>query len=227
MSRPQLRPLRSKPESLTDMVTDAIKEAIVGKELAPGTRVSEAMLATRLEVSKTPVREALLRMRHLGLVESNGGGLQVVQPSWQKIHDAYELRAGLERVSAKHAATRRSEADHMMLAELAAASLDCAKTADVAGFRDSDRSFHHLVATCSGNTALAAAVDEALLLTSALRLRDVPRTGDSVSCAAEHVQIARLIGTQQPELAAAAMEAHVEHVMSTVLAAVPEPGKSF
>lgn len=227
MSQPQLRPLRAKPESLTERVIDAIKEAVIEKELAPGTRVSEAMLAKRLDVSKTPVREALLRLRHIGLVEPTGGGLQVVQPSCAKIQDAYELRAGLEHVSAKRAAARRSGADGAILAELAARSLDCAKAADVPGFRDSDRRFHQLVAGCSGNTMLAEAIDDALLLTSALRLRDVPPTGDSVSCAAEHVEIARHIEAQQPDLAAAAMEAHVEHVMSTVLAVAVEPRPFF
>jgi DNA-binding GntR family transcriptional regulator len=224
VSLPQLRPVRSKPESLTELVIDAIKDAIVEKALPPGTRVSEAMLAARLEVSKTPVREALLRLRHIGLVEPIGNGLQVVQPSRETIQDAYELRAGLERASAKHAATRRTEADHLLLNELAEKSLACAKAADVAGFRDSDRKFHRLVAGCSGNRALAAAIDDALLLTSALRLRDVPRNGDSVACAAEHVEIARLITRGQADLAATAMERHIEHVMSTVLALVSKSG---
>jgi DNA-binding GntR family transcriptional regulator len=201
-------------------VLEAVRDAIVDKTLAPGMRVSEAMLATRLQVSKTPVREALLRLRHLGLVEAASGGLHVVQPSKETIRNAYELRAGLERVSAMHAATRRCDGDGDALAEFAASSLSCAKVGDVQGFRESDGKFHRLVAHCSGNPTLASAINDALLLTSALRLRDVPVTGDSVECAGEHVRIAKAIRTCKTDLAATAMQAHIEHVMSTVLAGV-------
>jgi DNA-binding GntR family transcriptional regulator len=228
VSSPQLRPLQSKPESLSELVLEAVRDAIVDKTLAPGVRVSEAMLATRLQVSKTPVREALLRLRHMGLVEAASGGLHVVRPSKETIRNAYELRAGLERASAMHAATRRCEDDGEALAEFAASSLSCAKVGDVPGFRESDRKFHRLVAHCSGNPTLASAINDALLLTSALRLRDVPATGDSVECAAEHVRIAKAIRTGKTDLAATAMQAHIEHVMSTVLAGVEqsayEPG---
>ncbi|MDT7724948.1 MAG: hypothetical protein QOI21_1524 [Actinomycetota bacterium] len=228
MSSPQLRPLQSKPESLTDLVLEAVREAIVDKTLAPGMRVSEAMLAARLQVSKTPVREALLRLRHMGLVEAASGGLHVVQPSKETIRNAYELRAGLERASAMHASARRCDGDGEALAEFAATSVSCAKAGDVKGFRESDRKFHRLVAHCSGNPTLASAIDDVLLLTSALRLRDVPATGDSVECAGEHVRIAKAILAGNSDLAATTMQAHIEHVMSTVLAGVGqsayEPG---
>jgi DNA-binding GntR family transcriptional regulator len=220
VSSPQLRPLQSKPESLTDLVLDAVRDAIVEKTLAPGMRVSEAMLAARLQVSKTPVREALLRLRHMGLVESANGGLHVVQPSKETIRNAYELRAGLERAAAMHAATRRCDGDSAALAEFAATSLSCAKAGNAEGFREFDRKFHGLVARCSGNPTLASAIDDALLLASALRLRDVPATGDSAECASEHVRIAEAIKAGEADLAATAMQAHIEHVMSTVLALV-------
>jgi DNA-binding GntR family transcriptional regulator len=223
VSTSQLRPLQSKPESLTDLVLEAVRDAIVEKTLAPGMRVSEAMLAARLQVSKTPVREALLRLRHMGLVEAASGGLHVVQPSKETIRNAYELRAGLERASAMHAATRRSDEDGAALAEFAGSSLSCAKTRDIQGFRDSDQKFHRLVARCSGNPTLASAIDDALLLTSALRLRDVPATGDSVACAGEHVRIAKAIVLGKTDVAATAMQEHIEHVMSTVLAVVEQP----
>jgi DNA-binding GntR family transcriptional regulator len=57
-----LKPLAAKPESLTQIVFDTIRDAIVSKLLSPGHRVSEVGLARQLQVSKTPVREALLRL---------------------------------------------------------------------------------------------------------------------------------------------------------------------
>lgn len=220
MAAPKLRPLRSRPESLTELVLESVRDAIVDKALPPGTRLSEAVLAAQLEVSKTPVREALLRLRHIGLVEPRTSGLHVVQPSRDMIQNAYELRVGLERTSALHAATRRPDSDTAVLAELAQSSLSFATAGNVSGFRDSDAKFHRLIARCSGNPALASAIDDALLLTSVLRLRDVPASGDSVECACEHVAIADAIAAREAGQAADAMKAHVEHVMATVLAVV-------
>ncbi|MFK4296686.1 DNA-binding GntR family transcriptional regulator [Arthrobacter sp. GAS37] len=219
MTIPQLLPLGTRPESLSSLVLEQIKSAIVNKELAPGTKISEASLATQLQVSKTPVREALLRLRHIGLVSPNGSGLQVVQPSRESIREAYELRASLERASARFASTRRTDNEMLLLAEFAEGSLTKTLAGDAQGFREFDAQFHRQVALCSGNDLLNTAIDDALVLTSALRARDVPMTQhDSVSCAKEHVRIAEAIASGRVDIAGEAMEEHVGHVMSMVLA---------
>src|SRR3981081_2195160 len=85
MSTAGLRPLAPRAENLTDAVFEAIRDGIVDKVLTPGARISEAKVASQLNVSKTPVREALLRLRHLGLVEPTERGLTVVRPSGKAI----------------------------------------------------------------------------------------------------------------------------------------------
>src|ERR1035437_699214 len=82
--------------SLTEQVYDAIRDAIVSKALPPGIRLSEAALAEKFGVSKTPVREALLRLGAVGLVESEGNATRVVTPSRDRIRHAYEVRGGHE-----------------------------------------------------------------------------------------------------------------------------------
>ena len=58
-----------RPKSLTDLAHDSIRQLIVDGELAMGAQLSEATLAAQLGISKTPVREALLRLRVDGLIE--------------------------------------------------------------------------------------------------------------------------------------------------------------
>lgn len=217
MAMSSLTPLNAKPESLTELVLERLQDAIVSKQIAPGTRVSEALLADLLGVSKTPVREALLRLRHVGLVTAATGGLRVVEPSAETIRNAYELRAGLERSAAAYAALRRTEADAKSLIELAHTSVTSAEVGTPADFREADARFHKLVARCCGNPALESAIGDLRLLTSALRLRDVPDTGGSGGCAIEHVYVAKAIEAGDAPRAAQAMESHVEHVMQTVL----------
>lgn len=223
MTISRLSALGARPDSLSNLVLEQIKSAIVNKELAPGTKISEASIAAQLQVSKTPVREALLRLRHIGLVSPNGSGLQVVQPSCEWIREAYELRAGLERASARFASTRSTESELLLLAELAEGSLSKTLIDDALGFREFDSKFHRQVARCSRNERLNTAIDDALVLTSALRARDVPMPkSDSVVCAKEHVRIADAIAHGRADIAGEAMEEHVSHVMSIVLAAFDE-----
>jgi DNA-binding GntR family transcriptional regulator len=177
-----LQPLGSKPESLTDMVFEAIRDAIVNKALPPGSQVSEANLAAQLSVSKTA-----------GLVEPDGRSLRVILPSPDTIRDAYELRSGLEQAAARHAAERATETERARIVDGAESSLAAARAGRSAEFHSRDNDFHGAIAEATHNPLLARAVQDVLLLTSALRARDVPATGDSVECGREHVGIAEAL----------------------------------
>jgi DNA-binding GntR family transcriptional regulator len=199
------------------MVFDAIRDAIVSKALPPGSQISESGLASQLNVSKTPVRETLLRLRHVGLVEPAGRSLRVIRPSADRIREAYELRAGLEHSAAGYAATRASAAELDVITVAAGASLASAKAGDSAGFHEHDREFHEAIATASHNRLLADAIKDSLVLTSTLRRRDGLTSGDSVVCAKAHLQVAKAIRDRDPNGAAADLSGHVHHVMTVLL----------
>jgi len=218
VSSPLLKPLTSRPGNLTDMVLETLQEAIIDKTLAPGQRISEAGLAESLRVSKTPVREVLLRLRYIGLVESSERGLRVVLPATSTIRYAYELRAGIERTSASLAAERASEDDLALIAELANESLTCARGGDGEGFRQRDLAFHTAIAHAARNPILASAQANVLVLTRALRERDVPHSGDSIGCAEEHLAATHALSERDGEAAGRIIHDHVLHVMRMVLA---------
>jgi DNA-binding GntR family transcriptional regulator len=69
MNHTTMRRLLTRPKSLTDLAHDSIRQLIVGGELPMGAQLSEATLAAQLGISKTPVREALLRLRADGLID--------------------------------------------------------------------------------------------------------------------------------------------------------------
>jgi DNA-binding GntR family transcriptional regulator len=225
-----LRPLAPRAENLTEVVFAAIRDGIVNQVLTPGARISEANVASQLNVSKTPVREALLRLRHIGLVEPTERGLRVIRPSVKAIRDAYEFRAGIERTAAQYAAHRATTGEHEHILLLARTSLKCAQAGDGAGFRRYDHEFHEAIACCARNAVLEQAVKDSLVLTSALRERDVPASGgDSVTCAQEHVHVAQAIRVGDAGTAAREVAEHIHHVMAMVLAAHPvsaEPGEA-
>ncbi|MGN6174773.1 MAG: GntR family transcriptional regulator [Streptosporangiaceae bacterium] len=218
-----MAPLTEKPESLTQLVYQALRDAIISKRLPPGERVSEASLARQLRVSKTPVREALLRLHAIGLVEADGGrGGRIVRPSAELIRHTYEVRGALESLAARLAAERATPAQRSELLELAAASLAAAQDQDLDGFRRHDEAFHDVLAAASANSYLARLIDNAYTLTAAARQRDVPRAGDSTDCATGHIRIAEAIAGCDAAAATAEAAAHVDMVGRLVLQAFIE-----
>jgi DNA-binding GntR family transcriptional regulator len=222
MSTSGLLPLPPRAGNLTEEVFDAIRDGIVDRVLTPGARISEANVASQLNVSKTPVREALLRLRHIGLVELSERGLTVVRPSVKAIRDAYESRAGIERTAAEYAAYRATTEEHERILLLARCSLERAQAQDGPRFRAFDREFHEAIARSARNAVLERAVKDSLVLTAALRERDVPASGDSVTCAEEHIRAAQAIRAGDAETAGREVAGHIHHVMAIVLAALPD-----
>jgi GntR family transcriptional regulator, rspAB operon transcriptional repressor len=215
--------LEHKPESLTDVVYEAIRDAIINRVIPPGSRLTEAALAAQLNVSKTPVREALLKLRQIGLVEPSGRrGGRVTLPSRSLIQDAYEARRALESFAAGIVAERGSDEDIKLIREAAAHCLAAAEAGDRAGFRRWDLRFHETVGEATGNPRLRELMNDSFAVVMALRRRDVPQAEGSVACARAHVRIAKAIARRDPDAARKAMRAHVHQVEGYVLASLDE-----
>ncbi|WGY00376.1 GntR family transcriptional regulator [Nocardioides sp. QY071] len=214
-----LIPLSARPENLTSMVYSQIRDRIIDATFPPGSSVSEASLATQLGVSKTPVREALLRLRQAGLVEPTTRGLRVIEPSAKMIADAFELRAALEATAGRYAADRIDATILEALASAASDSLAAARGRRASDFHDDDRRFHTVIATAAGNDVLSQTMDNSFALTQALRQRDVALERDFVTDAEEHVAIAEAIRAGDGELAARRSSEHILRIMGQLLGA--------
>lgn len=212
-----------RPETLTEIVLETIRNAIVNHDLPAGARVTEADLARQLNVSKTPVREALLRLREIGLIEPDERrGGRIVRPSRRAISDAYEVREALETYAAATAAERGDKRAVRAIVRLADRSLTAARAGDLVNFRLADDQLHRAIASCTGNERLTVSVEQSLFLVSVLRRRDVPGTAASVECAEDHVEVAKALCTRDVEVAARAMACHIRRVAELVLTAYDE-----
>lgn len=89
----------------------AIRRAILEGSLRPGERIVEQQLAESLNVSRTPVREALLKLERENLVARMGRGMAVRTYSGDEVRDIYDLRAQIEGFAARVACDRISEAE--------------------------------------------------------------------------------------------------------------------
>lgn len=212
-----LEPIAIRAETLGDRVYAAIRDAIVARRLPPGERVTEAGLAAQLSVSKTPVREALLRLQQVGLVVAGDGQVRVVSPSSETILEAYEVRVALESESVLLASDRAGSRRTDTIAGLAQESYEAAARGDQDGFRALDRRFHLEIASGAANRRLMGAIEDALDLTSALRSRDVPHAHVSTDYARQHVAIAEAITAGEAQVARTRMRAHIEKVRDMVI----------
>jgi len=140
---------------LSAQVKDRILQWILEGELAPGSRIVETRVARELGTSQAPVREALRDLATLGVVEMQAyRGARVRRPTKQELVEAMEVRAELEAMAARLAATRMSEDD---LAELQGLMDDMAKWADTGDAHEhalSNTQFHAAIVSASGNRTL-------------------------------------------------------------------------
>jgi DNA-binding GntR family transcriptional regulator len=94
-----------------DSTYQRLRDLILSNELDQGEAFTEAMLAQRLGVSRTPIREGLKRLEQDGLVERSGRGVRIKERSPEEILEIYEVRITLEASAARAAAARRTELD--------------------------------------------------------------------------------------------------------------------
>ena len=140
---------------LSDQVYDLIRDRLIAHELTPGSRLVESDIARQLSVSQAPVREALRRLAHEGLVlQLPRRGSFVAEVSTEEARDAYEVRAALEVMAVNGALKHLSddllaELDGHVEEMLAAATAD-----DLPAFINADVRFHRSVWTASGNQLL-------------------------------------------------------------------------
>jgi DNA-binding GntR family transcriptional regulator len=212
-----LVPLTAKLETIGDMVYEALLAALTTGMIPLGGQLSEASLASQLNVSKTPVREALLRLKEIGLVTSvEMRGLRVVERSEELLQSAFDVRGAVEAGIARLAAERAEASEAKALVATARESIRAAQRNDVVAFRELDGQFHTLVAQVARNQRLAAIGENASLLTRVLRERFAPSKGDATACGRAHLQIAEAVRSRDSQGAGDAAFSHVRFVQGLV-----------
>jgi GntR family transcriptional regulator, rspAB operon transcriptional repressor len=211
-------PIAPRPESLALSVYNTIRQSIIDGMLPAGTKVTEAGLAKQLGVSKTPVREALLRLKEIGLIEGEAASTgRIIKPSIEQVRDAYEVREALETKSARLAAERGDRALLVAARREAERTVVAANSGDIVTYRAADEAFHGLIAQSGGNLRLARLIADANALVTTLRQRDLPGVDASPLCASQHMQISEAVLAGRADDAVTLMREHVQHVAAEIL----------
>lgn len=208
----QLRPIREHAgESLSEAVYESLLEAIVLGQLSSGMHLSAAKLSEKLEVSRTPIHDALWMLASDGLVEIQPGRrARVAQFGRDDLWEIFEMRKLLEGLAAELSAGRMDQRQFHPLRRTA----DELAGGDVHDWTrrwsDFDEQFHRVIAESSGNRRLAQDISRYHLLHRGFNR--VSTDFDSLQGAlAEHVEILDALEARDGAAARAAMEAHISH----------------
>lgn len=149
----------SKSPSLTEQAYAIIRRRIIKCQLVPGREISEQALAEELEMSKTPVREALGRLGLEGYVETYPRrGYRIRPITLKDINDLFDVRVMLEPAAAALASARLSREEIEVIDQLGEASYAPDEEPSLDGFIAANREFHTAIAQGSGNPRLTALV---------------------------------------------------------------------
>jgi DNA-binding GntR family transcriptional regulator len=195
---------------LSDQAYELVRRWILDGTLEPGDRIVESEIARRLGVSQAPVREAVKRLAHEGLITSlPRRGSYVSQISTEDADDAREVRAMLEEAAAREAVTHFDPPARQRLEGFVEDMRRAADAEDLAAFRAADMGFHRTVVDLSGNVYLPKLWDvmESRLLS--LRVVGDPGfTGSWAEMAESHQDLIELLASGNRGRAAAAFHDH-------------------
>ncbi|MDO6965369.1 GntR family transcriptional regulator [Rhizobium alvei] len=137
-----------------------LRDLVLSGEVEPGERLSEVVLATRLDVSRTPLRAALQRLEQEGLIEAiPSGGFAVRRFSRADVIDSIELRGVLEGTAARLAAERGVSAPRLKAMAAIVGKLDAIlgggpQALDFERYEEVNAEFHNLLAELSGSDVI-------------------------------------------------------------------------
>lgn len=199
-------------------------ELIVSGSLPAGAKVTEISVAERLKVSRGPVREAFRALEEFGLlVTERNRGVFVRRISPAEAIEIQEVRAALDEMAARRAATRLDPGQIRQLQALIEQMGTAADGGNVNGFYALNLKFHELLVRWSGNAKLLATYQRLIMELHLYRQKGLQPAGEMHHSNAAHVDILRQIALGDGDGAARAMREHTSHGRQRILLGQSDP----
>lgn len=197
-------------ESLTEKVMDYVRDGVAQGTMVPGQWYSVYKLASELDISRSPVRDGLLRLEEAGLISfTRNRGFQIVPTNPADVAELFALRLGIEPPAAYRAARQRTPAQLAEAHRLVEAMTQAAGRGDERTFFAHDRALHHQILVMGGARRGVAIVDRIRDNTVLLGHSTAGRSRSLADILAEHQPIIEAIERGDGLIAAAAMRSHL------------------
>ncbi|MGB7084297.1 MAG: GntR family transcriptional regulator [Phormidesmis sp.] len=220
-------PLIQRRKSLYEQVYSALRAGILAGEFTPGSRLIETQLTEWLNVSRTPLREALRQLQKEGLVTADTSGLQVTTISAADAIELYDCRLVLEKLAVTGACEQASQQQiaaleqYVIQAEARNPQDSGAQT--LLQLLDLDYQFHHLIAESSGNRRLVSLLDQLFDAMALLRIQTLQQNPSVLEIKLEHRQVYEAIARRDAATAITAIQLHLLASKARVVKEIQSP----
>ncbi len=205
-------PFQIDRQSITDQVYHHIKQLILSGVLQGGEKIPEEKVAQQLQVSRTPIREALRKLENYGLVEIKPRSYAIVMdldPS--EAPQIAIIRLSLEKLSCTLLCDNVNDQDIFALKEIAAKCVTLMEENNLAEEFELDSQFHLEIARRTNNKHLYEIMEKLDAKIQMLRLRQKTPKSELINYVNQHEEIIRLLSNKNKESLLALIETHIMH----------------
>ncbi|HEY4065479.1 MAG TPA: GntR family transcriptional regulator [Burkholderiaceae bacterium] len=203
--------------NLAEQVYATLKAQLHDFQLVAGDRFSEADLGNRLGVSRTPVREALFRLRNEGFLDVEAKLGWFVKPiDFAKLEQLYDLRIVLENASVLKLCSRSEEAPELEALKAFWLVPAAERLVDARQVGANDEQFHATLVRASGNDEMARVHWDVTERIRIIRHLDFTRLDRIEATYAEHAKILRAVIQRKPDQAQLLLKTHIEQSKAEV-----------
>ena len=196
-----------------------LRTELVSLRRRPGEPISEAEIALSYGVSRTPVREAILKLSDEGLLEIfPQSGIFVSRIPVAALPEAIIIRKALEETTARLAAERATSSQVLILHSILQRQREADAARDGDAFHQADEMFHATIAEVAGHPGIWKLIQQVKVHVDRYRRLTLPQTGRIAQVIAEHEVILAAIEAHDPAAAGMAMQAHLERLLSDISA---------
>lgn len=194
----------------SDHIYRVIESRIALRELLPGDPIDEERLMEEFDVSRTPVREAILKLKAEGFVSSiSRRGVIVAKMDLQELLSVWELLAELEGIAARYACERMTNQERETLANTHRSAQGVVERNDEIGWQQANMAFHEVLYKGARNPYLHQEILRMRVRTSAYRSHSFDAMGVIDKANRYHAQIVQAILGDDPQKAAKVATAHL------------------
>jgi DNA-binding GntR family transcriptional regulator len=199
------------------LVHERLREDILSLALPPGAALSENDLAKSFGVSRTPVREALLRLADESLVEIvPKSGTTVSRIPYAKLAEAIVIRRALEEVAVRKAAERASKSQLTGLRAIIERQREADAADDAEAFHHADEALHAAIAEAAGYPGIWVLVRQVKFHVDRFRRLTLPQQGRIPRVIEEHEAVVDALERRDGEAALRAMDFHLDGLQASL-----------
>lgn len=208
---------------LRDVVFNTLREAILKGDLKPGERLMELQLASKLGVSRTPIREAIRMLEQEGLaVTTPRKGAEVAKMTLKDMEDVLEIRDALDELAVRIACQKITDEQLKQLEDVKELFEKNTQTNNVKNIAEADVSFHDVIYEATGNPKLVTLLNNLREQVYRYRVEYIKDSKNYPTLIAEHEAILDSLKNRDVKNAVEAMHVHVANQAEAVKMVIQE-----